>query len=62
MITVTKHGDKDPNQLREGKCYECGCEFTYTRDDCYWNRPLLSYILTCPECKKDVQLGDVFDE
>ena len=62
MIEVTKHGNNNQVAPREGRCDKCGCEFTYTREDCYWSRPLLTYILICPECREKVWLGDVFDE
>ena len=62
MIEVIKHGNNNLHATRDGKCDSCGCEFKYTRNDCYWSRPLLSYILTCPECDNKVMLGDVFDK
>lgn len=61
MIQITKHGNNKDKESRQGRCSECGCEFTYTREDCYWDRPLLSYILECPECGKKVLLGDIFE-
>jgi hypothetical protein len=64
MIEVKEHGEvfKANNMPREGECENCHCKFTYTRDDCWWSSPCLSYILNCPECGKKVLLGDVFDE
>ena len=62
MIQVIKHGDKSEPKPKTGECMNCGCVFTYTREDCYWDRPLLTYIVTCPECGNDIWLGDVFDE
>lgn len=62
MIEVTKHGNNNKNAPREGCCDKCGCEFTYTREDCFWDRPLLTYMLKCPECGEYVWLGDVFDD
>ena len=62
MIQVTKHGNSNKKEPKEGKCDKCGCEFTYTREDCYGSRPILMYILKCPECGNEIWLGDVFDE
>ena len=62
MIEIIKHGKILNNEPKEGKCDVCGCEFRYTREDCYWSRPILTYILKCPECGNNVWLGDVFDE
>ena len=64
MIEIIEHGDKAKSHIqpREGECDNCHCKFTYTRDDCYWYGTLMSFILRCPECGKDVWLGDVFDD
>ena len=48
MIKIKKHG----NMCSECRCEICGCEFTYTKDDTYYD----SYstyrcrFVHCPEC------------
>ena len=63
MIEVIEHGDRfiKDNKPREDECDNCHCKFTYTREDCWWDRPCTTYKLKCPECGHDVWLGDVFD-
>lgn len=58
MISVIKSGKN--KEVRETTCDRCGCQFSFNRDDCYWNRALLSYIVRCPECNEEISLGDIF--
>jgi hypothetical protein len=55
IIRPGKNGDP-----HETEC-ECGCKFRFTREDCWWSRPLLTYIVTCPECDKECLVGDIYD-
>lgn len=61
MINVIKHGNCKDNIPQHTECDNCKCEFTFTREDCYWDRPLLTYIVKCPECGEDVWVGDIYD-
>lgn len=61
MKTVIEHGKCKDKIPKETTCDNCGCKFTFTREDCYWSRPLLTYITSCPECDKEIWLGDIYD-
>jgi len=61
MKNITKHGNQNPDEIHEARCLNCGCEFTFQREDCYWYRPICEYVTTCPECGKDVWVGDIFE-
>lgn len=61
MKQIIKHGTCKDMVPQNATCDKCGCEFTFTREDCYWDRPLLTYITTCPECGEDIQVGDIYD-
>lgn len=60
MITILEHGKM--GETKTTVCDKCGCKFSFTRDDCYWYRPLLTYIVDCPECKNEIYLENIFDE
>ena len=60
-IEIIEHGNQNPNEKHEAECWTCKCKFLFQREDCYWSRPLLSYIVTCPECGKEVEVGDIFE-
>lgn len=60
MITILEHG-----KMKETKttiCDKCECKFSFTREDCYWHRPCLTYIVTCPECNNEIYLDDIYDK
>lgn len=63
MIEIIKPGNpqkaNEPNQVL---CNNCDCEFTHTREDCWWNSAVLSYIVSCPNCGKDIYIGDIYEE
>ena len=60
MITIVKSGKN--KEQRSTTCEKCGCEFLFDRSDCYWSRPLLTYIVTCPECENEIWLGDIYED
>ena len=60
MITILEHGNVEEPKITT--CDECGCTFSFTREDCYWSRPCLTYKIECPECKAKLWLGDIYDK
>lgn len=58
---VIKHGKNVNGDPHETTCNSCGCKFKFEREDCYWDRPLLTYIVECPECGEDCWVGDIYD-
>ena len=58
-INIIEHGNRE--EPHEVTCEEYGCRFTHTREDCYWSRPLLTYIVHCPECNNEIWLGDIYE-
>lgn len=60
MITILEHGKI--MEVRTATCDVCGCKFSFTRGDCYWDRPCLTYVVKCPECEHEVWLGDIYDK
>ena len=58
MITILEHGKME--EVKVTTCDRCGCKFSFTRKDCYWNSPCLTYIIECPECKNELFLGDIY--
>ena len=60
MKQVIKNGVY--KERKEATCDECGCVFSFEREDCYWSSPLLTYITSCPECEKEIWLGDIYDK
>lgn len=59
MITIIEHGKKEEPKIVT--CDECDCKFSFTREDCWWNRPCLTYKVRCPECGNELWLGDIYD-
>ena len=59
MITIIEHGEKEEPKVTT--CDECGCKFSFTREDCWWDGPCLTYKVSCPECNAKLWLGDIYD-
>ena len=59
MIEVIKHGKLA--EKHDATCPQCDCKFLFQREDVYWSRPLVEYIVMCPECGKEFGVGDIFD-
>ena len=57
MINIIKSGKY--GKTFQAECPECGCVFSFTRDDVGWSRPVLEHYLNCPECKHTVYVGDL---
>ena len=61
MIKIIKEGTR-----KIAKCPNCGCEFSYEREDLFMDPILLSNHVNCPQCNEDitvmVERGIVFDE
>ena len=60
MITILEHGKM--GEVRTATCNKCGCKFSFTREDCYWDSPCMTYRVRCPECEHKVWLGDIYDK
>lgn len=60
MITILEHGKM--GEVRTATCDECGCKFSFTREDCYWDSPCMTYRVICPECEHKIWLGDIYDK
>ena len=63
MITILEHGKM--MEVRTAICDECGCKFSFTREDCYWDTPCLAYgelMIKCPECKHEIWLGNIYNK
>ena len=60
MINIIKSGKN--KEIKETTCDKCNCQFSFSREDCYWDRALLSYIVECPECNQKISLGDIFED
>ena len=56
MIKVITHG-----RFRKHTCSECGCEFSYEKEDLHYVQTAINdceWRITCPECgKEDVAKG-----
>lgn len=60
MVEIIKHGKN--KSIRYTTCMYCDCIFSYTKDDCWWDRPLCEHRIDCPECGKTIGLGDLDNE
>ena len=58
MITILEHGKM--KKARTAACDRCGCKFSFTREDCYWDRICWDYVVDCPECENEIHLGDIY--
>ena len=53
MMEIIKHGDT----YRRENCYNCQCEFTYTRLDTHICGDVKE--VKCPECGESIVVGKV---
>lgn len=54
MIDIVKHGKYAKMQE---KCARCGCEFTFNLDDAGWDKYKQQYVIDCPECGENIEVG-----
>jgi len=57
MIQVIKSGKY--KRHFQAECTDCGCVFSFAREDASWNRAVSEHYINCPECDSIVYVGNL---